>query len=232
MKVEKINDNQIQFVLMPQDLAARNISINDIISRVPGKADVLFQEITSILSTDYQFSVHGTPLVFEARASHDSIYIMVTRIDASNLNGYGGFVNGVMTQMAQAQQSMFGQQVHNTAFQPPPIQPKNKTQAIRQSDNHYAVFSFENIDILAEAAAQIGSGFLGRSKVYKVEGKHYLLLHSFGEVNLITSRIEGTLCEYGQKEFASELAYSQIQERGELVISENAIRKLKAYYEA
>ena len=227
MKIEKINDHQIQFILMPQDLIDRNISIRDIITRAPGKADVLFQEITSILATQFHFRMDATPLVFEARAESDTIYIVVTKLEHNmGMNNLSGVMGNVIAPTTGA----FGMPEQGFATQHPLHKPEHtKTDLKKILDSHYAVFSFRDIDTLAEAASQISGYYMGRSKVYSIEGKYCLLLHSVDIKSTMARRIEGILGEYGNFEGSNKIIYSQVLECGKVIIVEDAVRKLKSY---
>lgn len=218
MKIEKINEHQIKFELLPQDLADRNISMDDIMTQNPMKVDTLFKEITGILFKDYQFYGVGTPLVFEAKMTHDTVSILVTRVGGNmdkveSMGGMSQFLSNMMASNMQGQKSP-------TA---PPVPKKNNP--------NYGVFVFQDIDALAKAASHVGNAYLGRSRVCKFEGKVYLLLHNVGTLNLITPKVHSVLKEFAQKEFMCELVHAQILEKGQVLIPEDAIRKLKKYHD-
>jgi len=234
MKVERLNNNQIRFVFMAQDLAERDININDILTRSSNKTQGLFQEITALLNEEYEFSTAGTPLMFEATMSHNTLSVLVTKMATEDgqfhgpggeiTSGFAGMVNDVMTQIAQNANGDAGINMHSI---PPPenvgkIPPK-------QYEAEYLVFTFPNIDALAAACAHIDSTYEGRNHVYKMDGKYHLLLQSIDNDCCSTQKIEQLLHEFGQKQLPSPLAYSIMQERGEVIISEDAVSKLKMY---
>lgn len=87
MKIEIISSTQVRFEFMAQDLAERNINIQDIITPTANKTQGLFQEITNILQDEYNFATIGTPLVFEATMTHDTLSVLVTKMADNHHNG-------------------------------------------------------------------------------------------------------------------------------------------------
>jgi len=233
---------------MPQDLAARNVSMGDIVTPSPNRPHGLFQEITGILQTEYGFATFGTPLMFEATvASDQSLSILVTKM-AMPTNEYGdqmdpgaylqnlmGGFTPQMNQFAHNQDSMGHIQPNGMPPPPPPGpgQPGHRhgrhgRKQKKPPESGYILYSFEDIDVLAFAASRIGGDYTGKNHVYKMEGKYHLLMQSNAQHS--TKKLEGLLSDFGKKETTSPLSYNQMIERGEPVIAEDAINKLKAYH--
>ena len=237
MKIERINDNQIRFVFQAQDLAARDISINDILTRSSDKAQGLFQEITAILNNEYAFSTVGMPLAFEATMSHDVLSILVTRMDMNGGDGLQGMMGNFMSQFSKGMSGETGMPMpHNMSPNGvPPIQNNSKNPQVQAQspmpESGYALFSFENLDTLTAAVARINTGYKGKSHVYKMNNRYYLLLQNTGKAEHSTKKLEGLLLEFGQREISGAMAYSQMLEHGEIIIAENAISKLKTYHQ-
>jgi len=242
---------------MAQDLADRNINVHDILTRSANKTQGLFQEITQLLHGEYEFATVGTPLVFEAKMAHDTLSILVTKVEAqgdmygqvnngqySGIDGLAGFQNIVNNMMAQLGNNGYGQDgfmfatmhpsgVNNGNGQNQVPQPGGgqKPQTLRKKpESGYTVFSFVNFDMAAAAASCIPEFYKGRSHVYKVEGKHHLVLQNIGTADYSTKKFENKLCEFGQKQPTSPITYRQLLEHGELVIAEDAVCKLKVYH--
>ena len=241
MKVERINNNQIRFIFMAQDLAERGININDILTRSPNKTQGLFQEITTLLSEEYEFSSAGVPLMFEATMMRDTLSVLVTKMAQGDGAGFGaggeinqgfaGMVNDVMAQISGQQH--FQPYADTNIYPPNPVKPPPNQKNVRQVPPpkiDYVSFAFPNIDDMATAAARIDDTYKGRSHVYKMDGKYHLLLQNIGRDDYSTKKIEKLLHEFGQKQPLSPLSYSIMQEHGEVVIAENAIGSLKKYY--
>ena len=241
MKVERLNDNQIRFIFMQQDLADRNININDFVSRPPSGSHGLFQEITGLLQSEYGFATIGTPLMFEATMSNDSLWVTVTKMNpADGMNGLQNMMGGIMShlnpQMLAGNQGFVQAHIPNTPPNMPHQQgaPTGNQQHRRQKQKpppkkDYVLYSFDNFDIMAMVASRIGSNFNGDSHVYKMEGRYYLLLKTTELDNIIVKKLESLLCDFGKKELSGPIAYNQMMERGEVIIAEDAVRKLKMY---
>ena len=238
MKVERLNENQIRFIFMPQDLADRNININDFVTRPPSGSHGLFQEITSLLQTEYGFATIGTPLMFEATMTNDTLSVTVTRVNPAD--GMGGFQNMLGGIMSQINPNMLAGhngfvQAHIPNASPnmphqqavPPVNPQQMQH--RPAEKGYILYSFDSLDMLASVASRIGNNFTGDSHVYKMEGRYYLLLKISNVGDYIVKKIESMLCDFGKKELSGPIAYNQMMERGEVIIAEDAVRKLKLY---
>jgi len=172
MKVERVSDTQMRFIFMPQDLAARNMSMSDVVAPQPNRPHGLFQEITGILQTEYGFASFGTPLMFEATvASDQSLSILVTKM-AMPQNEYGetmdsgaylqNLMGGFIPQMGQFahNQDSTGCTQHGGLQPPPPPvsgqpgqrQGRPNRKQKKPPESGYILYSFENIDALALAA--------------------------------------------------------------------------------
>jgi len=246
VNVERLNDNQIRFVFHAQELAARDISMTDILTRSTPKTQGLFQEITTMLQNEYDFSVAGTPLVFEAAVSQDGLSVLVTKMTGQEgmapgaVGGFAGFpgvqgmINNVISQVSKGgyppggsnhphgMPMPHGSNIHQPHLGnvPPPPPP----------ESGYAVYSFESLDLLAAATARIWSAYCGRSHIYKMDEKYFLILQDKGNGVKSTKRFDMLLSELGQREVSSPLSYSHMVECGEAIIAEDAVSKMKAYY--
>ena len=239
MKVERLNDNQIRFIFMQQDLADRNININDFVTRPPNGSHMLFQEITGLLQSEYGFATIGTPLMFEATMSNDTLTITVTRVnpnDAGFQNMFGGIMSQFNPQMLAGQQGFVQAHIPGAPPNMPPPHAVPHQQNARQQqakpkppERTYILYSFDNFEILATVASRIGSNFTGDSHVYKVEGKYYLLLKVAGISNVVVKKLESMLDDFGKKELSGPIAYNKMMERGEVIIAQDAVSKLKLY---
>ena len=254
VKVEIISNTQVRVDFMAQDLAARDISIKDFI-RAPGnKTQGLFREITSILQEEYNFVAIGTPLVFEATMSHDTLSILVTKM-ADDAYGnppdnndkraqFQNILGDIMTKIKEIHgdemelvSANISDGVSNTKI---PINPINNGQTCgRQAptppsrpDSGYTVFSFDDFDMMAQAAAHIPKNYKGRSHAFKLNDKRYLVLQNVGTADYCTKSFEAPLAEFGQKQPTCSLTYHHMLEHGEVIIAEEAITKLQAYHNA
>jgi negative regulator of genetic competence, sporulation and motility len=252
MRVERISNTQIRFIFMAQDLAERDININDFLTHTTNKTHVLFQEITSMLQDEYEFAAVGTPLIFEASMTHDSLSVLVTKIgensknSESGITGFQNIINDLMSKFGQndlgdnnlelVSASLYPNSIYKSGKIPAHMRPNGnvKPRVHKKKPNPesgYTVFAFDNFDTLAAAAARVNENYKGRSHVYKLNGKFNLVLQNFGIADYSTKKFETQLSEFGQKQAASPLIYNKMLEHGEVIIAEDAICKLKEYYE-
>ena len=253
MKIEKINENQIRFEFMAQDLAERNINISDMITPSANKTQGLFREITGILHEEYGFATIGTPLVFEATMSHDTLSVLVTKMAVNDeyseysenvgTPNFHNIINDIMTQMKNNGYGQNGLEFVSANIHPHGgfpngnIPRKGRPESSTKVHHHrkkpnsgYTVFSFENFDMLAAAASHIPENYKGCSHVHKLEGKYHLTLQNVGNSGYSTKNFEAQISEFGQKQATSLITYNQMLEHGEVIIAEGAICKLKAYH--
>jgi negative regulator of genetic competence, sporulation and motility len=77
---------------------------------------------------------------------------------------------------------------------------------------------------------RLSANFQGKSQVFKLEGKYYLLLINETKDSRTTASIERYLHEFGQKHTSSGLSVGYLRERGEEFIASNAVHKLRQYF--
>jgi len=81
MKIEKINDRQIRFILTGEDLAARNLRLSEL-AYGNEKARRLFQDMMQEAFYQYGFAAENTPIMIEAiPLAAGSIVLVVTKVD-------------------------------------------------------------------------------------------------------------------------------------------------------
>jgi negative regulator of genetic competence, sporulation and motility len=196
---------------MTDDLEERDIKITEL-SYASDKTQQLFREIMTMVQDEHEFAEGETPLMFEAmRVGVDSLVIVVTKINAS-LDTEQKF-NLIP---AARQECRF-----------------KKSGIIKQpetaNEESYSVFSFECFDTMTAGAVRLPENFKGTSQVYKMLGRFYLLLTNETEDKRTTGELEAVLYEYGQKHISNTVSRHYLIERGETMIYENAVEKLRAY---
>ena len=84
MKIEKISDTQVKFILSQDDLADKDIKLEDLaISN--DKTKELFQDILSKALDECGFDIDDAPLMVEALpVALDSIMIIVTKLSSED----------------------------------------------------------------------------------------------------------------------------------------------------
>ena len=81
MKVERINEVQIKFILTKTDLEKRSLDISDL-AYGSSKTQELFQDIIETATREFEFNMDETPVMIEAvPMSKSSITIMLTKVN-------------------------------------------------------------------------------------------------------------------------------------------------------
>ncbi|MCL2049508.1 MAG: adaptor protein MecA [Defluviitaleaceae bacterium] len=211
MRVERISETQLKFVLMTDDLEARDIKMNEL-SYASDKTQRLFREIMTMVQDECEFTEGEAPLMFEAmRVGVDSLVVMVTKI-------------------SEAMQKEHALNLIPSAKQDCRFK---KSDIIKQPEisgaESCSIFSFDSIDLLAAGIARLPQNFKGESQVYKMNARFYLILSNETEDTRPTSELEAVLHEYGQKHVSNTISRQYLAERGQVFIAENAAEKLRAY---
>jgi len=210
MRIERISDTQMKFVLMLDDLEERDIKITEL-SYASHKTQRLFREIMTLIQDEDEFVEGETPLMFEAmRVGVDSLVVVVTKIDEAAENQGFNLIPAARRECRFKKRGII------------------KQQTLPGEDSH-CVFSFENIDDLAACATRLPMHFKGKSQVYKMDGKFFLTLTNETEDTQTTAAFEMVLHEYGQKYMSNAISCQYLVEHGENFISENAVEKLRTY---
>lgn len=212
MRIERISDTQIKFVFMTSDLEERDIKINEI-SYASDKTQQLFREIMMIVQDEQEFVGGETPLMFEAMCvGVDSLVVVVTKIDdAMEKEKSFNLIPAARQSCRYKKCGMIKQ-------------PETK------GEESYSIFSFDNIDIMATGVSRLPMNFKGLSQAHKMDGRYFLLLANETEDTKTTDELEAILYEYGQKHVSNAISHQYLLERGEIIISENAVGKLREYH--
>ena len=216
MKIEKISNRQMKFVFLTDDLRERDIKISEL-SYGSDKTQQLFKEIMTLVQDEGEFIAENTPLMFEAmRVGVDSLVVMVTKINqAPETDSYDKF-----SLIPSARKDL---RYKKGEFINPP-------EAVDEDEASYIVFSFAGLDIMAAGASRLPSHFSGDSQVHKIDGKYFLVIKNETEDNQTTGELESVLFEYGEKHVSNVLSRQYLIERGEAVIAEGAVEKLRLYH--
>ena len=215
MKVEKISETQIKFVLNQSDLMNRDIRLSEL-AYGSEKTQQLFREMMEQAMAECNFNADNTPLMIEAvPLSTDSIMIIVTKVaetrdDEKHIN--------LLKHMREAKRQV---QQHS--------QPTIRLD--RNSESQLTIFSFSSLDEAASASARLFGSFTGKNALYKSEGRFYLIIHNDNpDDRLSTASIELILNEYGQKHISTPLSIVYLEEHGEPIIQDDAVDILNSVY--
>jgi len=211
MRIERISETQMKFVLMSYDLVERDINISEL-SHSSEKTQELFREIMQLAQEEGSFSSEHTPFLIEAmREGVDSLTVMVTKMDAADLERRFSLIPAAKGS-CRFKRNGFIEQPEYT------------------SEDSQIVFSFEGLDMVAAAADAICTIFDGESQLYKLNGQFFLWIQNETEDDRTTGDLETILLEFGQKHASNGLGQQYMAEHGEVVIASDAIGKLSLYH--
>ncbi|MCL1884691.1 MAG: adaptor protein MecA [Defluviitaleaceae bacterium] len=212
MRIERISDTQMKFILMTDDLEERDIKINEL-SYASDKTQQLFREIMTMVQDEHEFVEGETPLMFEAmRVGVDSLVVVVTKINQDIEREQSFNLIPAARQECRFKRSNLIKQPESTG------------------GDSYCIFSFDDLDILAAGAARLPMNFSGTSEVHKMENRFFLIIKNETPDTHTTAELESVLYEFGQKHTSNAVSGHYISERGEVVISEGAVDKLRGYF--
>lgn len=211
MRIEKISDTQIKFILTNADLSERNIRINELVYG-SDKTHQLFQDMMRRALAEYEFQSENTPLMVEAMpVGADNIIVIVTKITD---------MSGIEQKLNLLPLAKTGGRFKRSELIEPAAEPREES---------ISIFSFDTLDTAADAAVRLASYFAGVSCLYKMSGRYYLTLQNESENDRTTADLETVLHEYGQKHVSNVISKQYLCERGELLIKDGALEKLTLY---
>jgi len=239
MKIEKINDNQIKFLLSNEDLYNRNIRLDEL-AYGSEKAQGLFREIMERAGDECDFHTSSdTPLVIEAiPMNHDGIMIIVTKVanpeSLSERFGLGEFLkNDTPPPFGDVLQAMSsGLAASGAKKKKPPKNTKGDTPKTKSLPvSKHSIFIFKSFDQVVQASIRLSGSIRHNTALYKHKGQYYLMLEN--AKSKLSVNHEGILCEYGTKlgshDAPKEISKMFLTEHGEVIIKRNAISILAAY---
>lgn len=220
MKIERINDSQMKFMLTKTDLDRRSLDVADL-AYGSTKTQELFQDIIDTACKEFSFNTEDTPLMIDAvPTSKTSIMIILTKV--SNPVTYQESDNGFRK---------LGDNSDFLPLAPKPIeglkdvkeQDRKNKRILKNSNNRNMIFSFNSFNELNRIVSSVESKFV-ESSLYKYNGKYVLNVTVKKENFDRIQYIEHVLNEYGERVNGVEnLVSAYIKENGELLIKKNAI---------
>ena len=204
MRIEKINENKIKFVLTENDLAERSINIEEL--AIPSdKTQKLFKDIMDKALEEYGFESAETPLMVEAMpSSADGIMIIVTRLKDK--------------EDAKERYQSLAEARDLRRFKTKGIK-RIECEEDKTDDGEIMVWSFDTLDDIIDLSIRIDASFNGQSSLYKMNGRYFLVLDSSKDLELI-------LGDYGTKHVSNTLSKYYLKEHGETITPANAVKIL------
>lgn len=205
MKIEKISDTQVKFILSKSDLEEHNIKMTEL-TYGSEKAHRLFQEMMRQANEECDFKADNTPLMVEAMAVGTShIVIVVTKILSDIENGL----------LRHGCPNSAGYKANDLDL------------TTTYEHSNLAIFSFDTLDDVTLAAKRLQDIFMGQSRLYKCADRYFFVIQE--ELDYALAEAELALHEYGLRHISNDLSETYLVEHGELMIAQQAVEKLSWY---
>lgn len=221
MKIEKISETQIKFLLTNEDLKERKIKVSEL-AQGSEKAQAFFRDIMTEAMLDCGFDASDTPLMIEAMPiAVDSVMIIVSKV---------GEDNDIDKKVSLVPQSLdkrkFKQQgikiiENNSNF----INESTSSKEDLDEENVY-IYSFIKLDDIINLSERLYQVYKGKNVLYKYEDRYFLLLQN-NNISF-SSEVDHIISEYGQKHISTIISKYHLEEHAEPIIKENAIEVLSS----
>ena len=209
MKIEKISDTQIKFILSKEDLAGKDIKLEDLTSSTE-KTKELFRDMLAKALEECGFSIDDAPLLIEALPiAMDSIMIIVTKIDSEEKEN-----------SSEDSETVSAKAKDNHKYKRKSIN-VHRSEPIGSTDTF--IYSFEKLDDVIDVCIKTNRRTINDSSLYKQFGKYYLVVSVNKDSMETFEKFSYILGEYGQKQNATSLSKYRLMEYAETIIAEKAV---------
>lgn len=209
MKIEKINDNQIKFLLTNEDLREREIKLSEL-AQGSEKAQAFFRDIMTEAMLDCGFDASNTPLMIEAMpVTMDTVMIIVSKV---NKDVEIDKVISLSPKSLDERKYKISEIKKIADF-------KEHNENIDDEDEIY-IYSFKNLDDIISLSSRLYETYNGKNILYKYQDRYFLSLQN--NISFI-SDIETILSEYGEKHISNIISKYYLDEHGEIIIKDNAL---------
>jgi len=208
MKIEKISETQVKFVLNKTDLVEKDIKITEL-AYGSEKTQDLFREMMEQAYAECGFEAENTPLMIEAiPVTVDSIMIIVTKVSGSeDIETKFNLLPRAKDQSRFKKKNM----LDNQSSKPEKV-------------NIY-IYSFNNLDDTIRLSTRLMGMYGGDSSMYKYNGEYFLVLDNHSSFDN-PNDFEAVVSEYGRKHVSGVISKYHLIEHGEAMIAESAVQIL------
>jgi len=226
MKIERISDNQIKFLLTENDLSERNMRLHEL-QYNNEKTQELFREVMERANVECGFhTTSETPLIIEAiPVPRDGIMIIVTKIAGNGEElderfGYPPVLGNYRNAAARAKNKKKLHEMSEFLRQNTPEMPQS-------THPRQIIFEFASLDNVTKACGRVHGTYIGNNALYKFKGKYYLIVEN--DRFMLSPGQENILKEYSNRFSDMDISKMFLMEHGEVVIEDNAIGVLSAF---
>lgn len=212
MEIVRISNTQVKFILTKTDLVEHNVKIAEL-AYGSQKAQELFRHMMAQALAECSFETENSPLMIEAiPTTIDSITVIVTKV--TNPEQIEERFN-MIPRVSDLSKMKFKSRK--------PVIPGRAPQI-----SDIMIYSFDVLDRAIDAAARINGIFSGDSVLFKFEGSYFIYANNDFESENRTKleAIETIIGEYGQKHASTTISKAYLEEHGEIIVANDAIKKL------
>lgn len=209
MKFEKLNENKIRIILSNKDLIEKNIDFNSFMSNSIETQDLFFDMLEEA-EQKIGFITKDHKIKIEALAMADGDFIItITRFEKRD-----------------------EKEIHPPA-KSKKIKAKRKVSKIDSENLVYSFNSFDDFYLFAHnVKTEKNIGNIAKSVVlYTYNSKYYLQLSKLNIDHPNIKKICTTVTEFGTYINNSDLFASKLNERGQIVLKNNAIKLCLKYFD-
>jgi len=240
MKIEKVNDHQIRCTLTREDLASRRLKMSEL-AYGSEKAKDLFRDMMEMANDEYGFEADNIPLMIEAiPVSGECIVLVITKVeDPEELDTrFSKFAPGIsdddqdeddhdadFTTDATSISDLFKKFKEAGAS----IKEQAKAEPAKKDAPFSKMsFSFDNMESLIKAGAQVTKVFSGCSSLYRntSTGKYLLIIKKEKMDTADFIPVCNLLGEFGTIIKGNTISEGYLKEHYEVVIQNEAIEIL------
>ena len=243
LKIEKISDNQMKFTLSKEDLASRQIRVNEL-AYGSEKVHALFSELIQRASEDFGFETEDLPLIIEAiPGGSESLILMVTKCDDpeeldarfSNFTPAKSPAPVKRGPMADEILNLFGKiedyigkkvSGNVSGNEPDPVPSDEEVDEIKAVFS--MVYMFDSISVMSDLANAVKPFYHGKSSLYTDprSGLYYLVIRKSAHTPEEFNRICNMASEYGDPTRTSYATAEYFDEHFDLILKDNALNEL------
>ena len=205
MRFKKVSENKLQIILSFEDLKKRNIAKWDLLPH-NANAQKIFQEILEEAYDACGFEVeNNAQLMIEAfPISSESMLINVTKVGTGN-HSIEDEILGISQRLLDELKTDEGTD-------------EESYEDLQTGDE---IYCFQRLDDVIAVSLLLENIYEGDSVLCKYGERYFLYLHDLGSDE---ARVRVILAEYANK---MDLVFEFLQEHGEVMISEQALERLR-----
>ena len=217
MRIEKLNEYQIKFLLSNQDLKDRDITFSDLLQR-SDKLQNLVREIMNKASETIDFHVSETPVMVEALPHKDGIALIVSKTPDKNEDSARRRLTSLYNEFVEHR--LFDRSTEEGISDVATPKPgTEKGQSIP-----CVIFSFADLSSVITACAISAPEYTDESSLYKMDDKYFLVLRC--SYQSLHPSVRNCFTEYGESCPVQSGRLGMLTEYGKVLVETGAVQAM------